>query len=124
MSYLARVKLECKDKLLWVPAKTRLFVVKSFYTVMGCNGGFRFLWKSIWRTKVRLRVAFFVWSAAPRKILTIDNRWKRRVIGVDRCCMYKRNGESVYHLLYCEFAVPCGMFSSIDLGCLGLCLDE
>jgi hypothetical protein len=48
---------------------------------------------------------FFAWSAALRKILTLDNLRKRHVIVIDRCCMCKRNGESVdYLLLHCEVA--------------------
>jgi hypothetical protein len=38
--------------------------------------------------------------------------------------MSKRNGEFVDHLLHCELLVPFEMFSLVDLGCLGLCLDE
>jgi hypothetical protein len=37
--------------------------VKSFYSVMDCHNGLWFPWKSVWRTKVPLRVAsstFFV----------------------------------------------------------------
>jgi hypothetical protein len=92
---------------------------------MTCNDGFRFPWKSVWRTKVPLRVAFFAWSAAPRKILTMDNLRKRRIIVVDRCCMCKRN-ESLWIIFFfiVRLLVLCGMFSSVGLGCLGLCLDE
>jgi hypothetical protein len=46
----------------WVPSKKGLFGVKFFYSVMGCHDGVRFLWKSVWRTKVPLKVAFFGWS--------------------------------------------------------------
>jgi hypothetical protein len=66
---------------------------------MGCHDGFRFPWKSVWRTKVPLMVAFFVWSAALGKILTMENLGKRHVIVVDRCCMCKKNRESVDHIL-------------------------
>jgi hypothetical protein len=39
------------------------------------------------------------------KVLTLDNLRKRYVIMVDRCCMCKRNGESVDHLvLHCNVA--------------------
>jgi hypothetical protein len=50
-------------------------------------------WKSIWRIKVPLRAAFFTWSAALGKILTMDNLRKRHVIVVDRCCMCKVHCE-------------------------------
>jgi hypothetical protein len=66
---------------------------------------------------------FFRLVGGSRKILTMDNLRKRHVIVVDRCCMCKRNGESVDHLLlHCEVAAPYGMLFSAALGCLGLCL--
>jgi hypothetical protein len=50
-------------------------------------------------------VAFFAWSAALGKILTMDNMRKRHVIMVDKYCMCKRNWESVDRLpLHCEVA--------------------
>jgi hypothetical protein len=40
-----------------------------------------------------------VWLAALGKILTMDNLRKQHVIVIDRCCMCKRNGVSMDHLL-------------------------
>jgi hypothetical protein len=52
-----------------------------------------------------MRVSFFVWTAALGKILTVDNLRKRGVLVVGWCCMCKRNGESVDHLLlHCDVA--------------------
>jgi hypothetical protein len=52
-----------------------------------------------------VKVVFFAWSAAFRKILTLDNLRHRHVIVINRCCMCKRHGESVDHLLlHCEVA--------------------
>jgi len=52
-----------------------------------------------------LRVTFFAWSATLGKILTLDNLRKRRIIVVDWCCMCKKSGETVNHLLlHCEVA--------------------
>jgi hypothetical protein len=87
MLYLVTMRWEGKDKWWWVPFKRGLFGVKAFYNIMGYHDGFRFPWKSVWRTKVPLMVAFFVWSAALGKILTRDNLWKRCIIVVDMCCM-------------------------------------
>jgi hypothetical protein len=67
--YLVRMKREGEDKLWWVSSKRGLFGVKSFYSVMGCHNGFHFPLKSIWRTKVLMRVAFFVRLAALGKTL-------------------------------------------------------
>jgi hypothetical protein len=44
-----------------------------------------------------------VWTTALGKILTLDNLRKENVIIVEWCCMYKKCGESIYHLLLnCE----------------------
>ena len=52
-----------------------------------------------------MRVAFFAWSVALGKILTMDTLRKRHVIVIDRCCLYKKKGESVNcFLLHCEVA--------------------
>jgi hypothetical protein len=54
-------------------------------------------WKSVWRTKVPLRVALFVWSAALRQILTMDNLRKRPslwLIGVVILWSHIRNMSS------------------------------
>jgi hypothetical protein len=81
---------------------------------------FIFIFESVWRTKVPLRVGFFVWSAALGKIFTMDNLWKQLVIVVDRCCMCKRNGESVDHIfLHCEVVCAIGMFSQSIWAILG-----
>ena len=59
----------------------------------------------MWKSKVPTRVAFFTWTSAFEKILTIDNLRKRRVFIVDWCCMCKVHGESVNHLLlHCDVA--------------------
>jgi len=56
----------------------------------------------------------------------MDNLREGHVIVVDRCCMCKRNKESVEHLLlYCEVACTLwNVFFPGPLGCLGLCLDK
>jgi hypothetical protein len=103
MLYLVRMRREGEVKLWWATSKRGLYGVKSFYSVMSCYDGFRFHWQNVWRTKVPLRVAFFVWLVALGKILGMDNLWKRHVIMVDKCCMCKRDGESADHLLpHCE----------------------
>jgi hypothetical protein len=79
-------------------------VVSSFYKVLPCKKEDPFPWRSIWRTKVPFKVAFFAWSVALGKILTLDNLRKMHVIVIDRCCMCKMNGETVDHLLHCEVA--------------------
>jgi hypothetical protein len=43
--------------------------------------------------------SFFSWKSTPGKILTVDNLRKMPVIIVDRCCLCKRNGKSMDHIL-------------------------
>ena len=65
-----------------------------------------------------LRVAFFVWTAALGKILTIDNLRLRKIRIIDWCYMCKCNGESVDHLfLHCYIASD---LWSIVLGLFGV----
>jgi hypothetical protein len=55
--------------------------------------------------KVPLRVAFFIWSAALGKILSMFNLRKRNIVVVDWCCMCKKCGETVDNLLlHCDLA--------------------
>lgn len=107
MFYSTRVRRKSENKMWWSPPKEGLFDDRSFYSALAYREGFRFRfpWKSFWRTKVPLRVAFFAWLAAQRRILIIDNLRKRHAIMVNRFCMFKRNGETMDHLLfYCEVA--------------------
>lgn len=63
------------------------------------------LLRRMWWIKVPFKASFFAWSAALNKILTTNNHKKRHVIVVDRCCMCKKNGESVDNLhLHCDVA--------------------
>jgi hypothetical protein len=59
----------------------------------------------MWRSQAPPMAAFFTWSAALGRILTLDNLRKRHIIIVDRSCLCKRDGESVDHvLLHCDVA--------------------
>jgi hypothetical protein len=94
-----------KGRLLLAPTMS-LFVMVAFL----------FSWKSIWRTKVPFRAAIFVWSVTLGKILTMNNLKKRYVVVVDKCCMCKRDGESVdYLLLHCEVALWSVFYSRFGL---------
>jgi hypothetical protein len=48
-------------------------------------------------------VAYFAWFATLGKILIVDNLRKRKIVVVDCCCMCKKSGETIDHLLlHCE----------------------
>jgi hypothetical protein len=92
------------DRLVWSLSKRGLFEVKSYYEMLNRKDGPSFTWKSIWRVKVPAMVAFFVWIIALGKILTHDLR-KRNVVVIEWCCMCKKSGESIEHmLLHCKVA--------------------
>ena len=62
-----------------------------------------------------------MWLVAVGKIFTMDNLWKQRIIVVDRCCMCKRNEESIDHLLL-HFEVVCAIWN-VFLSLFGLSWD-
>uniref|UniRef100_A0A2N9I8S1 Reverse transcriptase domain-containing protein n=1 Tax=Fagus sylvatica TaxID=28930 RepID=A0A2N9I8S1_FAGSY len=62
--------------------------------ILSLNTPLGFPWKSIWKVGAPPHVAFFVWTAAHGKILTMDNLRKRHLCIVDWCCMCKHSGES------------------------------
>jgi hypothetical protein len=96
------------NRLWWFSSKKGLFKVKSFFSFLVGSVSRRFPWKSVWRTQAPSRAAFFAWSAVLGKILTVDNLRKRHIIIVDKCCLCKRDGESVDHLL-----LHCDMVSAL-----------
>jgi exonuclease III len=105
MLYSCKISQGNADRLYWSPSKKGVFEVKSFYKILSNTAIGMFPWKSIWRSKVPSRVAFFGWNAVLGKILTHDNLRKRSIVIVEWCCMCKKNGESVDHLLiHCEVA--------------------
>ena len=93
------------DSLCWRPASRKIFQVHSYYSTLIQPVRTYFPWRSVWKSKVPTRVAFFSWIATLGRILTIDNLQKRWVLIIDWCCMCKSNGESVNHLLlHCPIA--------------------
>jgi hypothetical protein len=101
------------DKL---PSKKGSFDVRLFYNVLIPHDN------TPWRSKAApLRVTFFSWSAALGKILTLNNLRKWHIIVVDWCCLCKKSGDTVDHLLlHCKTASA--LWNSI-FGFLGLVWD-
>jgi len=121
--YSVRMRRDGVDKLWWSSSKKELFGVSSYYSVLVGNNVSFFPWKSIWKTKVLLMVAFFAWSMVLGKILSMDNIRNRHVIVIDRCCICKRNVEFVDNLLlHCE--VSCTLWNAIfsRFGLFWVCL--
>nr|XP_023874649.1 uncharacterized protein LOC111987174 [Quercus suber] len=89
-----------EDKMCWMPSRDKGFKVNDYYRILVGSTDICFPWKSIWKQKIPSRVAFFVWTAALGKCLTIDNLRKRKVWILDWCYMCKCNGESIDHLFF------------------------
>ena len=102
----------------WKPDRTRGFMVNAYYCLLAGSNDLCFPWKSIWKQKIPSRVAFFVWTTAWGKYLTIDNLRKMKVWILDWCYTCKCNGESIdYLLLHCPIAMD---LWSMVLGLFGV----
>ena len=80
-----------EDKLSWKPDRNKGFMVKDYYILLVGSNDCCFPCKSIWKQRILSQVAFFVWTAALGKCLTIDNLRKRKVWILDWCYMGKCN---------------------------------
>jgi hypothetical protein len=78
----------------------------TLFSLVRVFGEIRFPWECI-----------YAWSAVLGKILTTDDLEKQRIMVADWCCMCKKNGEPVDHiLLHCEVtSVLWSMFSLFGL---------
>ena len=78
-----------------------------------------FPWRSLQKPKVPTKVAFFLWTAALGKILTIDSFRRRWVFVIDQCCMCKSAEETINCLLlHCPAAQELWSVVFILLGVL------
>ena len=103
--YSTKVRDVGSDNLCWKPVSSQGFKVSGYYHSISPSTGISFPWKMVWQSKVPPRVAFFSWTAALGKILTIDNLRKRHFVVLEWCFICKRCGESVDHLLlHCPIA--------------------
>jgi hypothetical protein len=94
------------DSMVWTTSSPHGFVVKSYYTMLHSSEHSSFPKKSIWKVKGPLRIAFFLWATALGRILTIDNLKMQGFQLINRCCLCKKNDETINHLLlYYEYAV-------------------
>ena len=79
--------------------------MSGYYQSLSPSSVISFPWKMVWQSKVPPRVAFFSWTVALGKILTIDNLRKKHLIVLEWSFMCKRCGEFVNHLLlHCPIA--------------------
>ena len=89
---------------MFEPVKLKGFKVKAYNRVLASAGVEHFPWKSIWKPEVPTKVGFFLWVGSLGKILT-DNLRKWNIVLVGWCCVSKRGGETMDHLmLHCSVA--------------------
>ena len=87
------------DTLSWGLNGNGKFDAHSFYNELQKTPNCIFPWKGIWKAKVPKRVAFFLWTVAHDRILTLDNLMLRGCPSANRHCMCGCSWESVDHLL-------------------------
>ena len=106
--YSIQVRQSGEDKLCRNPSSQNVFEVKSTdcYSlqvvhhfpgrVYGCLS-----------PKVPTKVAYFIWTAALEKILTVDNLRKRHLIIIDWCCNCKLAGvaRELWNMVFTLFGV-------------------
>ena len=97
--YSIPVSRASANSICWQPTSRKEFEVKSLYHVLHSPTQPLFPWRTVWKSWVPSKVAFFVWTAALDKILTTDNLRERGVIIMDWCCHCRLAGESISHLL-------------------------
>ena len=76
------------DSPHWCLKRNGKFDIRTFYNKIRGTSLSSFPWKGIWKVKIPKSVAFFLWTAAHGRILTLDNLMLRH-----------RFAESVDHLL-------------------------
>ena len=104
--YSQQIRYGGVDRICWIPSKRKNFEVKPYYKVKVKVEPVDGPWKIIWKSKAPPRVVFFVWTAVLEKILTVDSLRKKSIIVTEWCCMCKKNGESIDHLLlHCEVVI-------------------
>lgn len=79
-SFLVNAMNSMVDRIILFHNGSRRFMVRSLYKVLIVQTHNPFPWKRNRKCKVSPKVAFFVWTAALDKILTIDNLRKHGLI--------------------------------------------
>uniref|UniRef100_A0A7N2M263 Importin N-terminal domain-containing protein n=1 Tax=Quercus lobata TaxID=97700 RepID=A0A7N2M263_QUELO len=87
------------DTLGWRLKGDGKFDIRSYYHAIRGASNSLFPWKGVWKPKIPRRVAFFLWTAAHGRILTLDNLMLKGRPLATWCCMCCCDGESVDHLL-------------------------
>jgi hypothetical protein len=94
-----------------------VFSAWSFVEALRGVASSDFPWNQVWRVKVPLKVAFFMWTVGWGNILTLDDLSKRGMVLVNWCVMCKCSIKTLDHLLlHCLMAVESWNFIFVALG--------
>ena len=88
-----------RDTLYWRLKGDGKFDTRSYYLAIRGASNSLFPWKGVWKPKIPKRVAFFLWTAAHGRTLTLDNLMLKSCTLANWCCMCCCDRESVNHLL-------------------------
>jgi len=104
-SYIPRRHIQGEvDNLLWTPSSSQKCTMKGYFTLLQSGEHSSFPWRSVWKVKAPHRVAFFLWTAALDRILTVDTLKKRGFSLANWCCLCKKNEETTNHLfIHCKY---------------------
>uniref|UniRef100_A0A2N9H6M3 Reverse transcriptase zinc-binding domain-containing protein n=1 Tax=Fagus sylvatica TaxID=28930 RepID=A0A2N9H6M3_FAGSY len=80
--YSSSVKGYGLNKVCWRGSQQKGFQVKSYYKALIPQNAEVGPWKNIWKPKVPIWVAFFVWTTVMDRILTTDNLRRRQLQGI------------------------------------------
>lgn len=92
------------DRVEWSLSKKGKFDMSSYYWAQWGKTCSDFPYKTIWKTKIPRKVAFFICTLAHGKILTLFNLRRRGIITVDWCCTCKVSGKTNNLCLQCAIA--------------------
>ncbi|XP_075645807.1 uncharacterized protein LOC142616966 [Castanea sativa] len=81
-----------RDILYWRLKGDGMFDARSYYLAIRGASDSWLPWKGVWKPKIPKRVAFFLWSAAHSRILTLDNLMLKGRPLVNRCCLWDSLG--------------------------------
>ena len=76
-----------EDAVCWVGRSDEVLTISSFYESLLGSVNTLFPWCSMWFVGAPPKVSIFIWLASLERILTIDNRIRRRQVIINWCCV-------------------------------------
>ena len=92
------------DSVKWALDKSNIFTTKSLYRFLSDSGASSRVAGYIWKSKLPLKIKFFLWQVFNNKLQVAKSLAKRGWKGNSRCCLCNCV-EDVNHILFkCHFA--------------------